>query len=292
MVFRPMSAPAPNVPLGVRSVGHYRIAREERERAFRKNFIQLFWSIRGTGSIRLKGRFIELKPGMIAFYFPGDLHDLGFLGPGKAWEYRWLTLDGPVALEVVKGFGFRNDRPYYGGPAPALLFDELAERLREVTVAGEIRAGATAFAILSTAAKEAGLWREGKRFQKTRMPNPHRADAMDDFRKRANACIYENWRDSGFGIDQLAEQLGMNRSSFSRKFHALFGVPPLQYILRIRVQQALGLLKHSGLPVAQIARCCGWEDANYFSRCIRDAVGMSPSEFRASSSGTDFNSGR
>jgi AraC-like DNA-binding protein len=42
------------------------------------------------------------------------------------------------------------------------------------------------------------------------------------------------------------------------------------------------LLTFSGLAVAQIAEQLGFEDAAYFARYFRKAVGMSPTDFRES----------
>lgn len=64
MLFRPMSLPDPSVTLGVRSIGHYRTRSGEKDRQMIKNFVQLFWSVRGEGTLRLKGRPYRLKPGM------------------------------------------------------------------------------------------------------------------------------------------------------------------------------------------------------------------------------------
>ncbi len=275
-----MSTPNPAVVLGVRSIGHYRLPQGEADQYIRKNFVQLFWSVKGVGTLCLKGRDHELKPGMIAFYFPGDIHEVRFAGPGKAWEYRWLTLDGELALPIVKGFRFDNSRTYYADIAPTGLFERLTACLRNVTMSGEIEAGALAFELLSMAAERARPWKQEGLHRKTRPMAPGRASAIDDFRKRSLASLHEHWRDPDYGIEQIAEELQLHRSTFSRKFHAAFGLSPSSYLLRWRVQNALNLLRDSHRPIVEVARSCGWEDSNYFARCIRKATGMSPSDFR------------
>ncbi|HWL54310.1 MAG TPA: AraC family transcriptional regulator [Chthoniobacteraceae bacterium] len=275
-----MSTPNPAVPLGVRSIGHYRLRRGNSDYPIRKNFVQVFWSIKGVGIIGRDGRPHELKPGMIAFYFPGDLHDVRFAGPGLAWEYRWFTLDGELALPIVKGFRFDNHRVYYADEAPVALFEKLTDCVRNVTVSGEIEAGAIGFEILSKAAERARPWKEEGLQRKMRPLAPGRTNAMDDFRKRAVSLLHEHWRDPGYGVEQIAEELDLHRSTFSRKFHTAFGLSPSDYLLRWRVQNALNLLRDSHRPIAEVARSCGWEDSNYFARCVRKATGMSPSEFR------------
>lgn len=275
-----MSTPDPSIPFGVRSTGHYRFRPGEQERKMIKNFVQLFWSVKGTGTIHLKGRAHRLRPGMVAFYFPGDIHDLGCEASDPSWEYRWLTLDGELALSVIKGFRFANRRAYFAEAAPAALFERLATCLRDVTLGGELQAGALAFEIVSLAAEKARPSRKQTPLRKPRLLPSRRLDAMEAFKARSVELIQRHWADPAYGIEQIAAELGLHRSVFSRKFHTAFGLSPSNYLLRWRVQNALNLLRDTELSIAQIARACGWEDANYFARCIGKAAGMSPSEFR------------
>ncbi len=280
MVFRPMSTPAPGIPLGVRSAGHYRFRSGETDRKMIKDFVQLFWSVEGSGTLALKGRNHTLKPGMVAFYFPGDIHDIRATPQSKVWEYRWLTLDGEHSLPIIKGFKFGNGHAYYAGAPPVALFEKLADCLRDVTLNGEIEAGAIAFDLLSQAAAAARPWRKTTADRKMRPPPSRRIDAMDAFKLRAIEAIQRHWAEPAYGIEQIAAEVGLHRSVFSRKFHTAFELSPSDYLLRWRIQNALNLLRNSTLPIAKVARSCGWEDPNYFARCISKATGMPPSEFR------------
>jgi transcriptional regulator GlxA family with amidase domain len=58
------------------------------------------------------------------------------------------------------------------------------------------------------------------------------------------------------------------------------GISPVEYITRLRVQNAMSLLKQSSMSVQEIARQCGYDDPNYFSRLIRRHTRHSPLEFR------------
>ncbi len=280
LLFRPMKNPDPSVTLGVRSIGHYRLRPGEIDRTMIKHFVQLFWSVKGTGVIHLKGEPFKLTPGMIAFYFPGDIHDITPPSTGPAWEYRWLTLDGDLSRTIVEGFRFTNSCAYYAGPPPVPLFEKLAVYLRDVTLTGELRAGALAFELLSKAAEKARPSTEATR-RKRRLGPSRRLDALDSFKESAVRSIQEHWADPHYGIEQIAAELRLHRSVFSRKFHAAFGLSPSNYLLRWRTQNAMNLLRNSDLPIAEVARACGWEDANYFARCIRKATGTSPVAFRS-----------
>lgn len=279
ILFRPMREPDPSAPLGVRSIGHYRLRPNELDRKMIKDFVQLFWSVKGAGVIHLKGKPFKLTPGMIAFYFPGDIHDLVPPAAGPAWEYRWLTLDGNLSRTIVEGFQFTNSRTYYAGPPPVMLFDRLTGYLQDVTLTGELRAGALAFEILSKAAEKARPSTESTQ-RYPRLSPSRRLDALDAFKERAVRSIQEHWANPHYGIEQIAAELNLHRSVFSRKFHAAFGLSPSNYLLRWRIQNAMNLLRNSDQPIAEVSQACGWEDPNYFARCIRKATGTSPVAFR------------
>lgn len=58
------------------------------------------------------------------------------------------------------------------------------------------------------------------------------------------------------------------------------GVPLHQYLLKIRIRQALYLLQTTELPIASVAEQVGFKDASYFSMYFKKCTGYSPSAFR------------
>ncbi|MCX7804082.1 MAG: helix-turn-helix domain-containing protein [Planctomycetota bacterium] len=259
MIFRPNAAPSPGIPLGARSVGHYRITPSDIERPAVKHFVQLFWGVEGRGAFILGGEERVLNPGEVAVYMPGMEHNLRAID--DIWEYRWWTMDGPLAADVTRGFGFGADI-YRAGPAPHALFERLARAIGDLSRRGERRAGAIAYRLLSEAAPGGSPGPEG----------PAVAQVL--------RAIHRHVGDPSFGVERMAAMLDIHRSTLSRMFKDAIGVPPSEYLARLRLQNALSLLKCTALPVAEIARRCGFDDPNYFSRLLRRKTGMSPRMFR------------
>jgi len=81
-------------------------------------------------------------------------------------------------------------------------------------------------------------------------------------------------------LDRLARECHLSPSQFRRTFRKLLGRSPLQFILNVRLQAAGDLLTASSLSVTQIARQCGFNEPNYFTRQFRQHIGVSPSEYR------------
>lgn len=58
------------------------------------------------------------------------------------------------------------------------------------------------------------------------------------------------------------------------------------YINRIRVNRATGLLRKTSLSIQQVAEQCGFSDGNYFSRIFRKFENVTPNEYRGSAQRT------
>ena len=82
---------------------------------------------------------------------------------------------------------------------------------------------------------------------------------------------------------EIARTAGMSYSYFSRCFHDVIGQSFSDYCLHVRMEHARNLLKYSGKSIQEIALSTGYQDEKYFSRIFKKSTGMSPSDFRKSS---------
>lgn len=93
--------------------------------------------------------------------------------------------------------------------------------------------------------------------------------------KRALAFIESNL-ESKFCVGLLAKHMAMSLPHFNRRFRAAFGMPPLQYALRLRVDKALDLLRGGDARVADAAFAAGFCDQSHFDRHCRKFYGFPP----------------
>ena len=84
-------------------------------------------------------------------------------------------------------------------------------------------------------------------------------------------------------LETLAARFSVNKNYLSSRFHKEKGMTVTDYINQIRVNRAAGLLRHSSLPIQQIAEQCGFADGNYFTRIFKKLRGVTPNEHRGSS---------
>ena len=99
---------------------------------------------------------------------------------------------------------------------------------------------------------------------------------------RSGVCIeYLNRHyQEPLSVTVLAELCHLSVSRFMSVFKSEQGVTPIQYLSRLRVEQACALLGATDLPVGEIAYACGYDDPLYFCRVFRKLKKMSPTAYR------------
>ncbi|MGY8663360.1 AraC family transcriptional regulator [Bradyrhizobium sp. UFLA05-109] len=81
-------------------------------------------------------------------------------------------------------------------------------------------------------------------------------------------------------VQQIAAELGLSVSHFSRAFRASTGLPPHQWLLRRRVEAAKQLMNVRDLPLSEIAITAGFANQSHFTRVFSATVGVSPGVWR------------
>lgn len=93
--------------------------------------------------------------------------------------------------------------------------------------------------------------------------------------------------DEDLPLDRLARLAGMSRFHFLRRFRAVTGETPKQYVLRLRVERAALRLLLVRSSVIDVALDCGFHNHETFTRAFRRRFGTSPSDYRTSNARAD-----
>ncbi|TLS49106.1 response regulator [Paenibacillus antri] len=81
-------------------------------------------------------------------------------------------------------------------------------------------------------------------------------------------------------LSSLAERFHFSPQYLSKRFKEMYNVTVINYLTQSRMEKAAALLRHTELPVQDIARTVGYEDDNYFGKVFRKHYGASPTQFR------------
>jgi len=101
-----------------------------------------------------------------------------------------------------------------------------------------------------------------------------------EFLGKVLGCIEDHMSDPLFGVDSLAEEVGMSVSHLNRKLNALIDQPGGQLIRSLRMQRAQELLEKNAGNISEIAYEIGYSNPTHFTRSFKKQFGYSPSEFK------------
>lgn len=83
-------------------------------------------------------------------------------------------------------------------------------------------------------------------------------------------------------LAELALEAGLSEFHFARMFKQSTQMAPHQYVMQRRMARAQTLVCHSSLSLTDIAMACGFSSASHFSNRFKAAIGITPSQLRAS----------
>ncbi len=99
------------------------------------------------------------------------------------------------------------------------------------------------------------------------------------FLARVQEVVEEHLGDAGFGVDALAEAVGMSRRQLLRKLRALVDEKPNAMIRRVRLERAAAMLRQKSGNVKEVAYAVGFTNLSYFGKVFRETYGVVPSEY-------------
>ena len=93
--------------------------------------------------------------------------------------------------------------------------------------------------------------------------------------------IHDDLR-TNFSLNELARAVNLSPFHFSRAFKRVIGLPPHQYVLKLRVELAKQLLTDTALSISEVAYQLGFYDQSHFTYHFKRLVGITPSALRDS----------
>jgi len=103
-------------------------------------------------------------------------------------------------------------------------------------------------------------------------------DRLDDIQKAID-YIKTNYGKK-INLSDMARAAAMSQSYFSNQFKTISGVSPYNYLMTVRIENALEALKNTNKTVMAIALECGFASITSFNKAFKKHVGIVPTEVR------------
>lgn len=114
----------------------------------------------------------------------------------------------------------------------------------------------------------------------TRMLGAEQIDQRKDIRLGVIIALMTRRLHEQVGNAEMARTAGMSARAFERAFVREYGLPPQQYLRRLRIQTACRRLVDTREPIAGIALRCGFADQSHLTREFRRVTGLTPGHYR------------
>jgi AraC family transcriptional regulator len=119
---------------------------------------------------------------------------------------------------------------------------------------------------------------EGIKQTIARLPGQKASTKEETYKRIALAVEYMHAHyDLDLGIEELAQQSCLSKYYFIKGFKAVHRCTPYQYLLEIRLNKALQLLRTTDLRIGEIAELIGFDYVSSFSRAFYKRHGYYPS---------------
>lgn len=85
--------------------------------------------------------------------------------------------------------------------------------------------------------------------------------------------------DENYSVKEIAKKCAICESGLRKLFKSTYGISPIEYKLKFKINKAKFLLESSTLNVAEISEKLGFYDAAYFTKAFKKQVGCTPTEY-------------
>lgn len=254
--------------VSIQVVSDTRYRSEGRLRA-REDHCYFSYTLEGRGTVTTKhgtyqvaagqGFLVEIDDPDSAYFYPPNAHE--------PWRFLAFTFVGLPAKAMVRALTERHGPHYTLDPQTPILRRLIAQQPRELGIANiSVSDGARMvldlLAVLADAAEaHAEVIPEKEMVKK----------AMQIMETDAARC---------FQVAELAAAVGVSREHLARAFQRHIRQTPSQFLRTQKMQRACFLLKGSAISIPQVAVILGYTDSTNFIHAFRQAVGMTPHQFR------------
>jgi YesN/AraC family two-component response regulator len=107
-------------------------------------------------------------------------------------------------------------------------------------------------------------------------------DAENNQTSMDEACSYIKTHFSEeIRLDDIAGHIHLCKNYLVRQFKKAYGVSPISYLIRVRMDYAKKLLLETNLPIKTVAAECGYNDPAFFNYYFKKTFSVTPKAYRS-----------
>lgn len=229
---------------------------------------QIIYLIKGSGYYEFDNEIIKLEEGSVIVFTPGQPQHYHYRLEDST-ELYWIHFTGYGVEEELMKVGLLGRRFYSIG-----VYDEctelLAKIMQELQLKKPLYMQYSVGYFLQLLACIA---------RKLESLTDNQSITNEDSFSKIIAIMHLKYNEA-YSAEYYAKMCNLGVYSFIHKFKKLTGLSPLQYITKIRMEEAKYLISRSSLSIKEVSDIVGYENPLYFSRVFKNVIGVSPSFYK------------
>ncbi len=260
-----------NKPIVVTAAGHFKVLTNEifkTERPNGRGDYQLIYIAAGKAHFRFNGTERIIQNGNMVLFRPNETQ-MYYLYADENPETYWVHFTGSDVDQLLDRYQMpKNENVFFTGTSPDYqwLFRQLIEELQLKRINFED--------LLSINLRQIFLFINRYIVEKNNF-----GKAILDEIKQATKYFNENYNKT-IVIENYAKEHAMTANWFTQSFKKVTNFTPMQYIISLRIANAMNLIDNTDYNMTQIAEAVGYDNSMYFSRIFRKHTGLSPTEYK------------
>jgi AraC-like DNA-binding protein len=219
----------------------------------------------GIAGIWYRGTNELVGPGGLITVTPDAVHT-GYPVKKSGVSHTMLYLDDELVKEILPGI---TALPAF--PQSTILDSDLGNRLR--STCRSLESGAPSLAVETNLFSDLGclfIRHAQVRVSEQTGSEPLHVSRIQEY-LRAN--LHRN-----VALNELAELTGLSKAYLIRSFRRTVGMPPYEWLLQLRIQEARQRLQ-AGDRICDLAIELGFSDQSHFQRRFKRLMGITPSVY-------------
>lgn len=205
-----------------------------------------------------------------AIYFKNHLPYTFSSNPNNPCVFAWITFEGESFSKYLKHMGligkFQIFRITHQKEIYAALYDLLYTTHCNVDI--HLHFEASLFHLLSLSIPS----QTEERLQIPKTEDAHLQTALN--------YISGHYNDPNFRVKQVSDQIGISEKWFRYLFKNALGVSVKDYVIKLRIDAAVTMLRSSNYNINEIAELVGYTDYRQFSEIFKNRCGCSPKQYK------------
>jgi AraC-like DNA-binding protein len=217
-------------------------------------------------------KFLSLEPGNLILYKPHE-HQHYTTAEESGLHYYGIAFSGEMVENIVAGMPLLQKSIHNVGVNDDLAkaMSNLIQQMMVVTPSRSEIIWGEFFRVLGVVN---GAILKGKHLD--------RADHNRILQlKNAEQHIALNYN-MDLNIKEIAQASGYSVSWFEKLFHKHYGMSPISYQTKLRIEKAQNMISTNIFSLSEISASVGFNDPLYFSKVFKKYVGLSPKQYRMS----------